>query len=432
MSRTSSAKRTPASEESIRRIQTHIAGGAPLPEPGHEDFAWLGNLKSKLDVPRKVKSESIPPNPSTQDIMAAADAAINKIPGGRISSFREWLPQTRSVAHKLTVPSLNDATDQRVPTTNADIQIHYVYQGPMTSMDLESRPAANMIAAVEKAVAWFANIVPYDYQGLLILVALNPHTRIIRPSIDQSRKQSEAFCASGVTFHDKKMIMVTKKDGLIRLLLHELIHYTRLDAVLLEYPVKLPWSTGKSNYNLCEAYAEALSVILHVVFYDLEYGVPMNQTFQLELEHNLGLMADIMTYAGIRPDQVATWMQGGMKPFQSPIAIWEYVFLRWEILGVIDRVLEMSSGMRVAHAAAEYLQKMPYMERDTMVLISHLMTRRPRPVMLPYTAVDLLYPPPPEAIPQATRAHSEDLPQAIPPVPRVHKASPPGDRIRMI
>jgi hypothetical protein len=126
--------------------------------------------------------------------------------------------------------------------------------------------------------------------------------------------------------------------------------------------------------------------------YAITYGLSMTSVLESELEHNLGLMADILSYGGVEPFRVIDWFQGKGPIYKSPIAIWEYVFLRYALLGRMRFILDQAPDMRITPQLAQELREIDYMDQTTIQLIPKLMANRGLPKKLPYTTVDLVFP----------------------------------------
>lgn len=198
------------------------------------------------------------------------------------------------------------------------------------------------IVHVLHALATFCHVFPHNYDGLTIYVSLDDNSRQIKSigtlSMDEIfyylKKKSLAFNTSGYTNVLENMILLTKKEEIVKLLYHELVHYVGLDVGLND--LNFNWAVDK-KIIFSEAYTEFLSVIFTLMYYVI-FIYLQNDTvnvydffeFILNLEYNysLYLTATILKFYGYDTLTLHDFFDNVGKTMNSPIYIWEYVVLR--------------------------------------------------------------------------------------------------------
>lgn len=197
------------------------------------------------------------------------------------------------------------------------------------------------------AINTFCYTFPFDYNGLEIVVCLDENLRTLkkdngRGSIKDLQKESKSFCASGVTNSINKYIVLTKKEEIIKLLFHELCHYAHLDYVLLDHPLTNNWSINK-ELNTSEAYTEFMSIILNSIYQTLHLKTNFNKTLidilNYEITYSLYLTTNILRFFKYNKSNYQTFFNNTGHNCDSPIATWEYIFLRTGLLVNLQKVL---------------------------------------------------------------------------------------------
>jgi hypothetical protein len=214
-----------------------------------------------------------------------------------------------------------------------------------------------LIGTIIHSINTFCHLFPYDYSGLVIGIILDDNKRDIMLSDDalqiqikNMQKNSSAFTVSGVTRRRDKNILLTKREEIIKLLYHELVHYIGLDAVLVGHPYMTTWNINNKIINLSEAYTEYMSIILHSAYISVhlmaKFGVDPIQTFteiiSYEIKYSLLLTSSILQIYGYNSHNYSTFFTGNsaIPPATSPIATWEYIILRSQLFLQMNNILD--------------------------------------------------------------------------------------------
>lgn len=184
----------------------------------------------------------------------------------------------------------------------------------------------NLIAGIIHAINTFCCLFPFNYKGLSIYICLDENKRIISKNI---------FNISGITDKYNKTIILTKKEEIIKLLFHELIHYIGLDSSLLIF----------SELKYFEAYTELLSVIFFVAYKSIHYKRNFNKELNKELKYSLLLTSNILKYYGYGDNYRDFFKQ--KKYEECKIPIWEYVLLRTQLFLNIDKINNWKTDTKI-------------------------------------------------------------------------------------
>lgn len=181
------------------------------------------------------------------------------------------------------------------------------------------------VSYIIHAINMFCQCFSYDYDGLEINIVLDNNRRIFIDSVEESRRLSAAFTVSGVTISADKLIILTKKEELIKLLFHELIHYAKLDGAAIGVNLSVPWSIA-SKLNLSEAYTEYLAVIIHSIYISIATNNNVSDIILSETKYSYYLISEYAKALGI--NNIDDFFYGRTNVVSSPIATFEYVYLR--------------------------------------------------------------------------------------------------------
>jgi len=236
-----------------------------------------------------------------------------------------------------------------------------VPKGIITLNFLVKNHDTEFIARILHATHTFCNYFKkYDYSDLIINICLDDNHRVISdPSggssqkgsfsekIHDIRKKSLAFNVSGVTYKHKKIINLTRKEEIIKLLFHEMIHYIELDDALMDVNFTKHWSV-KKTLNLSEAYTEFLAVVLNAAYQAIQLGLKLGisiekiyvHIIQKEINHSIFLTANILKFYGYNKETYPLFFTKD-KINVSPIQLWEYVFLRTMLIIHLNKVIDM-------------------------------------------------------------------------------------------
>lgn len=213
------------------------------------------------------------------------------------------------------------------------------------------------ISIILHATNTFCHLFKEDYDGLVINVCLDDNKRDldipanitdINKKIAYLQKYSLAFNVSGVTYGKKKIINLTKIEEITKLLFHELVHFIGLDSYLRDTDFKNKWSAElNENLNLSETYTEFISVIINSMYESIHLSKLINRSpndifneiFEIEINYNLYLVANILKFYGYDKNTVKDFFNGKGKKINQPILLVEYCFLRAVLMLNIDMMM---------------------------------------------------------------------------------------------
>ena len=198
-------------------------------------------------------------------------------------------------------------------------------------------------------------------KGLVMYICLDENQRTFDAIPDQKldletkmkilKQNSRVFSTSGVTYPFKKTIYLTKREEMVKLLFHELVHYAKLDNVFFDYPIKTKWGIKDKDLNISESYTEFVSILLHSAYYaiaecsrdDSKYDdlvLRYHQIVKDEISYSVELSANLLKYCLFNE---STYMQffNGESVISFPIQITEYIFIRTVLMIHLDKVLEI-------------------------------------------------------------------------------------------
>jgi hypothetical protein len=141
---------------------------------------------------------------------------------------------------------------------------------------------------------------------------------------------SKAFNVSGFTDDGTNTIFLTRKQEVLKLLAHELIHYLHKDYDLRTYRMHLPWKFS-TNYKFYETYTESLSIIIHTMYVACRTGEDYGDLMNIELEYSYELTANILKWFGFTKKTYKSFFEGAAI-CKQPIYIAEYIIMRAYVL----------------------------------------------------------------------------------------------------
>lgn len=255
---------------------------------------------------------------------------------------------------------------------------------------LYNRDDIGYISAIIHAINTFCNMYPYSYHGLTINICLDDNVRQIPNGIDASnsnvfaqlQKMSGAFNVGGFTNRHDKIIVLTKKEEIIKLLYHELIHYVELDRAIACTDAPNTNIHADSNLaitcskiNLSEAYTEFVAVILTTAYQTLHlaglYPTDIYQLYQsmlnAEYQYSIYLTSNILKFYNYNSNTYYNFFNGIGEKKHCPIYIWEYVLLRTQLLDNLSLVLDtLSSDFRLNNTNCQTIAN--YMKIDDKLI----------------------------------------------------------------
>jgi hypothetical protein len=209
-------------------------------------------------------------------------------------------------------------------------------QGFINLSFLFNETESNYVNIIIKAVYTFCHLFPYNYHNLHIYICLDDNKRTInlptsmlnkdvKSKINYLQSQSSGFSVSGICYFKSKTIILTKREEIIKLLFHELVHFIGLDDQLIKD-------------KLYEPYTEWVAVLLTIAFESIYLSKALNlnvdeichELLTIEVNYSLYLTANVFKFFDYDMD----WCKNKM--------VSQYIVLRTILLTHINDVLNMS------------------------------------------------------------------------------------------
>ena len=245
-----------------------------------------------------------------------------------------------------------------------DIDLHFLSQ----------REDSNYIATICHAVNTFCNLFKADVSGWKIYFRLDDITRT-GPSV------------GGVTKYKKKQIICTKREEIIKLLFHEMIHCIRLNNELMSFDNNYLWNI-EGTVNLTEAHTELLAVVIHSAYVSLQLelhiGIRSDTTFlqilNEEYRYSFWLAANILkSYHS----SLQSFLTKTSNPYRSTVQVWAYVFARAIGFTNLHKILDTNDPKTIANLLKQ---------NDTFIHNLQLFMDNTNPInSLSYLMIDLDY-----------------------------------------
>ena len=225
--------------------------------------------------------------------------------------------------------------------------------------DSSDTSALNIMSSVLVAIHTFCYMFPHNYNGLIIYVCLDNNKRDLPSGLLNSKEtltylktNSMAFNVSGATYRYRKLIVLTKKEEIIKLLFHELVHYAELDNLLMNVDIEKKWSIDKS-INLSEAYTEYIAVLLCTAYSAIFSSTINNSSndnivaiyekmINIELKYSYLLSASVLKFYDLSHRTLRGFFENKIPIISSPICIWEYVLIRTILLNDINHLTNIT------------------------------------------------------------------------------------------
>ena len=265
------------------------------------------------------------------------------------------------------------------------------------------------IVSILYALHIFCYTFTHRYDGLTIDVSLDNNRRDIdlgnkdtySEVFDHMHRNSAAFNVSGVTNKSDKHIIVTKREEIIKLLYHELVHYVGLDSALLAYDSVVGWAISEQSLNLSEAYTEFMSILLYSAYQSIQiYSLDTNREtiydlysklLYAETQYSVYLTGNIFKFYGYNYGTYGNFFNGvGQRVATPPISIWEYIVIRTQLLLNLNQVAAVVGyNWRVTASNIENLQRLMKIDNNMMNSISKMMKNTHVIPSISYTLIDL-------------------------------------------
>lgn len=259
---------------------------------------------------------------SVSQILSSFDREDNQT---LTSDYQDWLASSKSSA---SVSSF---------MVNGWIEFHVYHLDP----------EANLIAIMALAIGMFDSCFVKGKTGnLKIYASLDNGKRVLSFSPDKASfadlaKRSAGYTVSGVTYPSRDLIILTKKQEIVKLLFHEMIHYSGIDSFMPSHSCPV-----LGRLDLRESFAEAGSVVLHSALTSIICSSGPEKAFQdfktmmaTEYLYSRRLATQILRYHGYSQEEIDSFPLPS-KDHQSPIAIWEYVLYRTNILADPENLIK--------------------------------------------------------------------------------------------
>lgn len=253
--------------------------------------------------------------------------------------------------------SINNVTDSKLELDVGSMNIIYsinlkIVDDTIKINFLTHDPSKGLISAIIHSLHTFCYLFPYNYNGLVINICLDENKRdIVYPSNNEDilshlLKNSLAFNASGVTYRSNKLVILTKKEEIIKLMFHEMVHFIGLDNELLAAKIKFNWEVVDQMLNLSEAYTEFMAIVLYAAYEsihlaslkNLDVYDTYNNFLCAEKIHSIYLTSNILKFYGYDNDSYINFFKRDEIKNYSPISIWEYVIVRTQLFINLDKV----------------------------------------------------------------------------------------------
>ena len=166
------------------------------------------------------------------------------------------------------------------------------------------------------------------------------------------QKHSWGMNVSGSTIRMQNVVYLTRKEEIIKLMFHELIHYIGLDAELVGVDIQSKWATDSDEMLGYEAYTEFLSVVLHTAYVanfvdgnnndepiDTKLFYSM---LSMEIEYSINLCKKVLMFYNYDETTFVDFFntETDLK-HKQPILLWEYILLRTIVLLDNKSILEL-------------------------------------------------------------------------------------------
>jgi hypothetical protein len=290
----------------------------------------------------------------TKKIIASPNTTI-RINGVR-NSIKKFISDVQNASGSKLESDLNKMNGlmgMLLDTGSGTIKLNFIY-------DENLRDNAKYIGVILHAVNTFCQMFEHNYNGLEINICLdlnersikipnNLHLDSVQDKITYLQSQSAGLTVSGVTYGNRKVIVLTKREEMVKLLFHEMVHLVGLDNVLLSAKFLSKWAIANPKLNLSEAYAEFMSVLLVIAYESLQLGstlridphIIFQQILTIEMNYGLYLTSNILKFYGYDQANYQQFFNGTGKKINQPIMLWEYIFLRTILLLDLDSTMNI-------------------------------------------------------------------------------------------
>lgn len=312
--------------------------------------------------------------------------------------FEQKINENRQSKFLLKISNMHQTMCVKLQTDNGVIHINFLHN--------DFHQNIGYMTAIIHAINTFCVMYPVDYDNLVIYVSLDDFIRTTehpdgletpKEIIRYLKGESNAFNASGITERNKRIILVTKKEEIIKLLFHELIHYAGIDHVLRFRKVQVDWALTKSDLNPSEAFTEYLSVILTSAYNAIHLGsikmISPKLLFTIilatEAQYSIYLSAAILKFFNYDQRTWHDFFRGKGNLVDVPIATFEYIFLRSQLMTEMNKIVDLlTEDLKIDNNPEEIIDLMKSTDNFLIQLGNYMVDRNYDP-NISYVLIDL-------------------------------------------
>lgn len=189
--------------------------------------------------------------------------------------------------------------------------------------------------------------------------------------------QRHDFSVGGVTWYREKTVVCTKREEIIKLLFHELIHVLRVNDGLLVQKMQYPWNTT-DHISLTEAHTETLAVVLHSAYVSIITGLSFDKILNDEYAYTFWLSANILKKLDVTVDTFINVPRGTVEPIHSKVQVWAYVFVRAIAMTKLNEILDCVDPNQIARLLSQNNRfvhdlRLAYDQTEPIVSLSYVM-----------------------------------------------------------
>lgn len=195
----------------------------------------------------------------------------------------------------------------------------------------------DLIYHVERIIKWVASIAGKS-PDIEVWIFLCPHKKVL-PASKKPLGRNEVN--SGVSYLNN-WVQVFRREEVLKVLIHELLHYYDLDikdATSLDNSLRL---NGKPLL-INEAYNEVYALAAHTLYYAKTKGEDLDLCWKKEVEHSRAMYHKIIDYYGIKE-----WSDFTTPKFVQHSNVFSYYILKYllmENLNILMRPLKDKLGV---------------------------------------------------------------------------------------
>lgn len=265
-------------------------------------------------------------------IRSCTSSDLSQIKNTFINFNEDFNHTTKSKFHS-DINSMSKLISCDLVLTNGIIRLNF----------LSSNIPTNTISAIIHAINTFCLTFPYDYNNLKINVSLDENYRIIMTNPGENNFErifslnqdlSSAFTVSGLTDKSSNLIILTKREEIIKLMFHEMVHYRGLDSFLHK---------NSSKYNYSESYTEFMAVLLSSIYQSLHLTCFLKgELYNLvQIILSIETLYSVYLTLNIKNFFMRDQANEQRNKIKCPILVEEYIVQRTNLLLNINKVANL-------------------------------------------------------------------------------------------